>query len=383
MRVMKLDCPTSLPLKIRISDLDVVSYREYVMSLFKMVDKRSRRELLEKMLKMRGRRKITRKLKGSNIFKLKAYILPRDIEVESPEGIALQALTVSNPAAIINDRNSILLLPRIGGLNFSRTLIGYSHVSFGEIQGEMRIRAKVLMMPMLSSESVEDPRVDPDDETHVYHVRAFDVPTWPCFKRFVFPFSARIAHRGDQIIAEEIEPIVVIRDDNVVLLDHFRDTFPLSRNIMLVRPWFDERKIGGVFIGEREENQVKYESLRPVPELLPIPGLEVKVGCNVVLRLSRGERLIIFHSVDHPHGTYHHFAALADDGGEIMGITDEPIISPMHQLYCGRRPATIFVCGAIRAKDKLMLFAGKDNEIIIILESEMDEVFERMKFLCG
>ena len=67
----------------------------------------------------------------------------------------------------------------------------------------------------------------------------------------------------------------------------------------------------------------------------------------------------------------------------LLGITPKPILSPRIRSYFDARPATIFVCGAQIVKDRLILSAGKDDEVTLILETELEKIIESMKFLKG
>jgi len=85
-----------------------------------------------------------------------------------------------------------------------------------------------------------------------------------------------------------LKPVVFEENGNYVILSDYRDTIPLLSRFMVVRPWFKEYGIGGVFIGERRGTIVNLKFLEPVPELVPVPGRELKTGANASVKLYRG-----------------------------------------------------------------------------------------------
>ncbi len=101
--------------------------------------------------------------------------------------------------------------------------------------------------------------------------------------------------------------------------------------------------------------------------------------CSVTI--SSNEHLLIFHGVDSVYGAYHTYAALLSDDGELLAVTPEPISSPRPSDYFGARPTTLFPCGATLIGNEVLLSAGKDDEITLILSAALDAVMERMKFI--
>lgn len=150
---------------------------------------------------------------------------------------------------------------------------------------------------------------------------------------------------------------------------------------MIVRPWIEELELGAIGIAPREDSVVEIPEVEFYPELIPIEN-ERKTGGNCVAKLSSNEYLL-FHGVDKLFGYYYTYAAILSSDGDLLAVTPRPILSPRIHDYFGARPATIFVCGAQIVKDRLVLSAGKDDEITLILETELDRVIERMKFVSG
>jgi len=359
-----------------------VTFREYILKLIDSIDGKAESTLLSKLLECRRRSKVKRKLSDRNLLKLRAYILPQDVYVVSSYDIPVQVLTVSNSAIVLRDTYNIGVFLRLGGVNFSRTFIAYTEISLNDLHGRLKVKSKVILPPILSSECVEDPRVDPDNLNDLYHVRAYYTPKYK-IESTVITFHTSITYKNGEVHPSTLEPILFKDNGRYFIIRSYRDSFPLSPGVMVVRPWFEEPRIGGIFLGQRDKYIVSFKSLEPIPELAPIPGMELKTGANTSLKLSSNEYLLIFHSVEYPHGMYYTFAALLSDSGELLGVTPEPIISPYPELYSGRRPSTIFVCEAVKVRDKIIVCAGKDDEILVFLEGDVGEILNSMKYLRG
>ena len=337
--------------------------------------------LAEKLSRSLGSAKIRRSLGDESVFSLKAYIIPSDVYVVSPQGLPIKVLTVSNSAITLRGDNLGLFL-RLGGVNFSRTFIAYAEIPLRYVSGRLKVEAKVILPPILSSECVEDPRLDPVDVSSLYHVRAFYMVDSK-IDSLILTFLARLSYASGYVSPEKLIPITFRLNGDEYILPDFRDSFPLSRDVMVVRPWFRDLGIGGIFLGVREGSTVLFKTLRPIPELLPNSEFERKTGANTSLKLSSNEYLLIFHSVEKPHGMYYTYAAILSNDGELLGLTPKPILPPLPSYYSGRRPSTIFVCGALKLKDKIILSTGKDDEVLLILETNIDEILNKIRYIKG
>ncbi len=371
-------------------DLDPTSstrFKEYMYRVMSYVRHASiERRLEAKFYEAKKRIRVERKLSDRNLFDIRAYILPWNVDYRSPAGIPIKIKLVMN-SAIYHKGNGkmgiFLRLASLGtfmlGCRLSRTFIGYTEIDYDKLVGEVRVDAKPVLHPMLSGECIEDPRVDPLNPRELYHVRGYYM-----FYRVhgmdtaVLMFRAKL---GEDMKPVELEPIHFIDDDKTVIIRDFRDSFPLSPKTMVLRPWLTSINTGAVYVGPREETTVDFQRLEPVPELLPM-GDEKKTGGNAAVKIGSNEYLLIFHVVE-LYGMYPQYAAVMDENGELLGVTTEPIISPLPHVYHGARPGTIFVCGATLYKDNLILSAGKDDEILLILESPLQRILDSMKWLRG
>jgi len=352
----------------------------YISNISSRVNKELDSKLLSMLREALGKSKVKRRLSDNNVFKLRAYLLPRDVFVISPKGLLMNVFTVSNSAITIRS-DSLGIFLRLGSLNFSRTFVAYGEIPLKYLTGRLKIEAKTILPPILSSECVEDPRLDPEIPTELYHVRAYYMSG--AMRSLVITFHSRIKYGVNYVRINSLEPVTFDYEGVEYLLQDYRDTFPLSNKVMLVRPWIKDAGIGGIFAGFREGSKVNFKSLRPIPELLPNLEFELKTGANASLKISSNEYLILFHSVERIHGTYYTYAALFSNDGEILGITTEPILQPQPSIYSGRRPSTIFVCGAVRLKDKIVISAGKDDEILLIMEADINDILSKMKYVRG
>ncbi len=161
------------------------------------------------------------------------------------------------------------------------------------------------------------------------------------------------------------------------LLSDYRDTFPLSSETMVIRPFFREKSTGFIVLAPRKGTVVEFDEALIPPELAPGNG-EVKTGGNVSLKLSSNEYLLLYHAVDH-HGAYFVYAALMDAQGNLLALARDPLIAPEPGLYSGRRPSTVFPCGAVKVGDSILITAGVDDEITVMYEVREDVLWELLK----
>jgi len=364
-----------------LNNLRPTDFMNYLSSILNMINKDLDSILLSKLRESIGKSKVKRKLSDSNVFKLRAYLLPYDVYVISPNGLLMNVLTVSNSAIIVKG-DSLGMFLRLGSLNFSRTFIAYGEIPLKYLNGRLKIEAKTVLPPILSSECVEDPRLDPDNYNHLYHVRAYYM-SGDTLKSVVMTFHSRVMYGVNYVRINSLEPVVFEYNGAEYIIQDYRDTFPLSSKVMLVRPWIRSVGIGGIFLGFRKDFKVDFKSLRPIPELLPNLEFELKTGANASLKLSSNEYLLLFHSVERIHGMYYTYAALLSDDGELLGVTLEPIISPQPGIYSGRRPSTIFACGAVILNNKVLVSAGKDDEVLIIMETDLNNILNKIKYIKG
>ena len=297
-------------------EYSTVTFREYILKLMDAVDWESKSILLSKLLKSIGKSKVQRKFSDRKLLKLRAYILPWDVSVVSQHNIPIQVFTVSNSAITLREANSIGIFLRLGGVNFSRTFIAYTEIPIDNLHGRVKVNARMILPPILSSECVEDPRVNPDNPNDLYHVRVYYTPRYKVkgsvltFHTLTLTLHTKITYKSGEAYPSTLEPILFEENNRVFIINDFRDSFPLSENAMLIRPWFEDPGIGGIFVGQREGHVVSFKTLEPIPELAPIPIVELKTGANASVKISSNEYLLIFHSVENPHGVYYTFAAI-------------------------------------------------------------------------
>jgi len=356
--------------------LTLENFEEYVNGVTSLIRSDVERDLLDKVSKAEAMRKLRRSKRERNILRMRAYIIPKNVNLVSRAGIPIQLSIVANSAiAKANSRRALILL-RVAsiGSQFSRTFIALAEEDVHQLVDEVKINAEPILNTILPYESVEDPRIDPEDLSSIYHVRLLFTPEAP----YTLTFAARL---GSDKKPEKLEVVSFVKDDSAFILRDYRDTFPLNRRMMVVRPFIGEAKIWGIFIGPREGNVVEFKELEPIPDLLPDID-ERKTGGNCAVKISSNEYMLIFHAVDR-HGIYYHYAALFNDMGELLGMSTEPIISPSIGVYSGLRPSTVFACGAMLYDDKLLVSAGRDDEITIIFEGNLEEVLQSLTFLRG
>ena len=372
-----------------LSELSTIKYRDYVLNLLHSRDKDAEKFLGEYLIRLRKKEPRIRRelLNGRDLFSIRAYITGSDVHLRSLGGIDVPLRIASN-SCIVCKGNDVYLYLRLSSLGghpipnpWSRTFIGLSRTSLDRLHGRIRLIAQPVLYPALSTERVEDPRIDPEHLRELYHVRAYyTYRPIDDADSFTLTFRSEI---DDQGIPKFIEP-VMFRDhnENLFIIRDYRDTFPLNEKFMVTRPWIEELGVGVIMVGPRNRNIIELEELRGYPELAPTPH-ERKTGGNCVVKLSSNEYLLIFHSVEAYFSTYHTYVAIINGDGELLGVSPKPVISPRINDYYGARPATIFVCGAQLVKDELIISAGKDDEITLIMTAPLDKVIEEVKFIKG
>lgn len=131
---------------------------------------------------------------------------------------------------------------------------------------------------------------------------------------FVLTFTSILKEGSD--VPEHMEPVRFrdpISGEEAIIRD-YRDTFPLSDSLMVLRPWFEDLGLGAPLIAPREGPVVDLLDARTYPELMPMSN-ERKTGSNCSVRVLSNEHLLIFHGVDSVYGAYHTYAALLSDDG--------------------------------------------------------------------
>lgn len=365
------------------------SYRSYVLNILSSVNRDVERTLGERIVKIcKMKPRVRRTLSDSHeVFKVRAYIIGLNISLKSPNNIDVPLRIASN-TCIVCKGDRVHLYLRLSSLGshpipnpWCRTFIGLSEISLDKLHGRVKLEAHPILYPILSTERVEDPRVDPDFMKELFHVRSYyTYKPISGIDSFTLTFRSEI---DDQGIPKSIEPVLFgnLNGEAFIIRD-YRDTFPLNEKYMVTRPWIEDLGVGAIMIGPRDENIIELKELKGYPELAPIT-YERKTGGNCTVKISSNEYLLIFHGVEAYFGCYYTYVALLDSDGELLGVSPKPVISPRVKDYIGARPATIFVCGAQLVKDELIVSAGKDDEITLIMSAPLDKVIGEIKFIKG
>ena len=375
-----------------LDNVSVEDYRNYIVSILKRRSKVIEEILASKLIKaIKAKPKVKRRLKlSSEVFELKAYILGYDVDLESSSGIKIPLRIASNPSITL-DGDDVVIFMRLSSLGghpipnpWSRTFIGLGRIPLNYLSGRIKLHGELILYPLVSVERVEDPRIYMDYvRKELYHVRAIkpykSIDGSSDVNEYVITFTSRL---GDDWKPRKMEPVRFKHQGEEYIISDYRDTFPLNNEFMIVRPWVSKFEVGGILIAERDEAVVDTVSIRAYPELMPLEW-ERKTGSNCVAKLSRNEYLLFFHGVDDLFGTYHTYVALLSSSGELLGVSPEPVITPRPKDYVGARPSTVFVCGAQVIKDKIIVSAGKDDEITIFLEAEIDKLLSRIEYIQG
>ncbi len=160
------------------------------------------------------------------------------------------------------------------------------------------------------------------DNNELYHVRA--IMGREKDDSYVLTFASRI---NDDGFPEYIESIRFKRiDGSEGIIRDYRDTFPLNKDYMVVRPVIKQRDLAEIIIAPRKGFVVDIRDLRVYSELLPTND-EVKTGSNCALKISSDEYLVFFHSVDKYYTLYHTYVAVFNNDDELLGLS-KTLLSP-------------------------------------------------------
>ena len=363
-------------------------YMEYLSRVLNSRDASVEEVLARKLSEARSRApRVARTFKvRGEVFQVRAYLLGSDVSLASPAGLHMPLRVAANPAIMIEGKYAVLYVrvSTLGGHPIpdpgSRTFICVGRVPLDGLRGRLRLDAKPVTYPLVYVERVEDPRTYVGGSgKELYHVRAV-MPWRPIAgaDSFILTFASNL--REGELIPESMEPVRFVnpaKGEEAIIRD-CRDTFPLNDSLMVIRPIPDSLGYGAPLIAPRKGPVVNPAEARAYPELMPGKH-ERKTGGNCSVRVSSNEHLLIFHSVDSTYGTYHTYAALVSDDGELLAVTPEPISSPRPSDYFGARPSTLFPCGAALIGNEVLLSAGKDDEVTLILATDLDSIIERMK----
>ena len=105
--------------------LTLENFEEYVNGVTSLIRSDVERDLLDKVSKAEAMRKLRRSKRERNILRMRAYIIPKNVNLVSRAGIPIQLSIVANSAiAKANSRRALILL-RVAsiGSQFSRTFI--------------------------------------------------------------------------------------------------------------------------------------------------------------------------------------------------------------------------------------------------------------------
>ena len=101
------------------------NFEKYMNGVTSLIRSDVERDLLDKVSKAEAMRKLRRSKRERNILKMRAYIIPKNVNLVSRAGIPIQLSIVANSAiAKANSRRALILL-RVAsiGSQFSRTFI--------------------------------------------------------------------------------------------------------------------------------------------------------------------------------------------------------------------------------------------------------------------
>ena len=335
----------------------LVTHLSNLISRGRELEDRLRRAFLSRRPAQPRKRRAPRKL-----MRLRAFALPQDVHISFGRGLSMRAGVVTNPSIVIEGECATLFL-RVStpATSFDHTLIAAARIGLDDLWGRIVLSCRPILVPVLPYENVEDPRAL--DRSTVFHVRGFAGPL-----NAVLTFIG--LEQGDGF---SVASLLIEFGNSIVALQDLRDTFAVHTQLAILRPYFRDLDTGGVFVGElRDLTTVVGESIRPLDPLLPANG-EAKTGGNCCVRVSRDEYLLIYHVVDE-HGVYRCYSAIIDGGGEIRALLPYPLIEPDPTLFRGRRPSTVFPCGAAIHRDTLLVAAGVDDEIAVVFEGSLSEI---------
>ncbi|RLJ00900.1 MAG: glycosidase, partial [Candidatus Aenigmatarchaeota archaeon] len=150
---------------------------------------------------------------------------------------------------------------------------------------------------------------------------------------------------------------------------------------ILTRPSIMDLEVGWKTEIDLNDPVVNINKLEPV---LWFEEWETHVGWSTnTVKISSNEYLVGWHGCSRIDLAYRNGLAVVNGEGELIGITDY-LLSPRGLVETfGDRPYVIFGDGLILVKDQLLWIGGISDYAIGIFETEINQVFENMKWLSG
>ncbi len=367
-------------------EVKVYTYAQYIENLFKLLSRDLEYDLFNSFLRYKYSNRRIKRLKESiciDINKTSAFyfITPKQVVVDIDNDVHVDVRIATNPSIYPINEKELALFIRCAstGSNFDHTFIAMTRVALEAVHREP-IRVKPVIVPLLPYENIEDPRIFRRVEGYeVFHVRSFKSNHIDG----VLTFLAKIADLTENIMDMHIVPIIFRSKlyGDVIIRD-CRDSFALNSDIMVLRPFFRYSKQGGIALAPRKDYVVFIDDIIFIPELLPQDD-EIKTGGNIAIAIGSNEHLLIYHAVD-TYGLYHIYAAILDSNGNLLGMTSKPILSPgiLPRAFCsGRRPGTLFVCGAAKLHEEILVSLGIDDEFSMIIAIPFEEILNCISWI--
>lgn len=319
------------------------------------------------------------------IFERLALIYPASIYVENYG--RSRPLAVFNPGALLRGRE-LLVYPRlVFDYYWYVSSIGLFKVDVEEVlRGEVprRVPTRIVLYPSGASDlrGCEDPRVQEaggatfilytavaPGERGVEARQAIARVEGGCaVKMGIF----KLVHKGKFYNTFwKDSAIIPLKPPDVVLL--LRPTIPLESGERLEVCWRAEASLSSL--------SVDCDSMEPL--LLNEP-FEVKVGWSTnTLKVSSNEYLVGWHGVGKDL-VYRNGLALLGASGELIGVTNY-LLEPRESIeeFYGDRPGVVFGCGLVKYGEYLLWVGGVSDYAIGVWSTELDKVFEKMKYVEG
>ena len=342
-----------------------------------------RTKLVEEL--RRGRARGLRNARCIDVFERLLYLTPRDVVVR---GVGRDVRAFFNPGAVLVG-NELVIFPRmIFDYYWYVSCIGIARLRIEEVLDASiprPLEVEVLLYPEAWFEmgrGCEDPRATLVGNGVVFVMYTavgsrnpeYCVPVPMQGYAMVDLENRRVSMRNVLKARMGSETFVLEDWKNGTVL-----RYGARRCMALARPSIPSFSACWSCIFDPVEGFVELESVKLI--LAPEPW-EYKVGWSTnVVKLEKDLYLAAWHGVSRSDYGYRHGFALLDSEGNLVGVTNYLLEPRTIHEKLGDRPNTIYGCGLVLYREKLLWIGGAGDHSIVVAATDLDKVMENVRWV--
>lgn len=321
-----------------------------------------------------------RENKVNDVFKIRNYIGPEDLEIENYKRSKPLA---SFNAGVVERDGIVYVFPRLifDYYNYTSS-IGVFSLDVEELlnkKWKAPLKTKIVLWPQFLWEFLgcEDPRVHVvNDEFYIlYTGKGYHQENEEKERRDVLAFA-----RMDPSFNVKQKDFFKIKIKNEHFIPKFmKDSAFVSRNnrgfTMLIRPEFGDLK--ACWKANANLKDMSFEKIKPV--MVP-EKWEERIGWSTnTVKLSEHEYLVGWHAVVKEDLFYRNGLAMVNEKGELLAISNYLLVPKGINEEYGDRAQVIFGDGLLIHEDLLIWVGGISDYAIGIFVANLDDVMESLK----